>query len=298
MDRSNGFASIFVTAQDGLRLHVRSYGPPFTEALPVVCLPGLTRTAGDFHRLASALSSDPDRPRRVLAIEARGRGLSDYDRDAGNYNLAVELGDVLAVLTACEAAPAVFIGTSRGGLVTMLLAATRPTAIAGVVLNDIGPVIETQGLMRIKSYVGKLPEPRTLAEGADILRRLSGAQFTRLTAADWTAAAELAWKPQGSRLVPTYDIALARTLDGFDPERPFPPLWPQFDALAGIALMAVRGANSDLLSPATIAMMRERHPDMTVLEIADQGHAPLLVEPDTIARIAGFVAACDSARKR
>src|SRR5262245_39352133 len=143
--------SLFVTAQDGLRLHVRAYGAGGSTALPVVCLPGLARTAADFEPLAVILSSrNSDRP--VLALDYRGRGKSDYDRNPANYNPQVELADVLAVLTALSIGRAAFIGTSRGGILTMLLAAARPSAIAGCVLNDIGPMIEPEGVMRIKSY--------------------------------------------------------------------------------------------------------------------------------------------------
>jgi len=182
-------SSKFVSAPDGLRLHVREYGPRRSPLRPVVCLPGLSRSADDFAVLAAALSSDAIAPRRVLALDYRGRGLSEYDRDPANYTLAVELADLLAVLIARDAAPAVFIGTSRGGLLAMMLSAARPTAIAGVVLNDIGPVIETKGLMRIKSYVGKMPQPRTYEEGAEILRRLFDSQFPRLSDAIWLTAA-------------------------------------------------------------------------------------------------------------
>jgi pimeloyl-ACP methyl ester carboxylesterase len=290
------FTDLFVSAQDGLRLHAREYGPHTTAALPVVCLPGLTRTADDFHPLAVALACDPEHPRRVLALDYRGRGLSDYDGDPANYAITVEANDVVATIIACDIAPAVFVGTSRGGIITMMLAAARPSLIAGAVLNDIGPVIEIQGLMRIKSYVGKMPRPLTFDEGGEILRHLFGSQFTRLDSTDWRAAAQRAWKWQGNRLVPTYDVSLARTLDAIDPEQPMPSLWPQFEALAPVPLMVVRGKNSDLLSAATLALMRDRRWDMTAIEVADQGHAPLLADADTVGQIVAFVAGCDKSR--
>ena len=145
--------------------------PAAASGLPVVCLPGLARTTADFDVLAAALSADALHPRRVYALDYRGRGQSDYDSNPENYSVAVELGDVIAVLTALALEPAIFIGTSRGGILAMLLASVRPGAIAGVVLNDIGPVIETNGLMRIKGYVGKLPQPKDFADAAEIQRR-------------------------------------------------------------------------------------------------------------------------------
>ena len=151
---------------------MRSYGSRLASALPVVCLPGLARTAADFHPLAAALAADPAKPRLVLALDYRGHGQSEYDRDPDNYAPSVELADLSAVLTELKIAPAVFVGTSHGGLLAMMLALSRPTAIAGVVLNDIGPVIEPQGLLRIEGYVGKLPIPRNFEEGAEILRWL------------------------------------------------------------------------------------------------------------------------------
>jgi pimeloyl-ACP methyl ester carboxylesterase len=285
--------SVFLSAGDGLRLHARVYGRNTTPRLPVVCLPGLARTAADFEALAAALSSDAADPRYVLALDYRGRGQSDYDRDVSHYSFQTELADVLAVLTALDCMPAVLVGTSRGGLLAMLLAALRPTAIAGVVLNDIGPVLNPQGLMRIKSYVGKLPTPRDHQEGAEILRRLFSTQFPKLGPADWLAAAQRAFKEDKGRLVPTYDVRLAATLEGFDLEQPLPPLWKEFDALARFPLLVIRGANSDLLTPETVAAMRARRRAMDVMEVPDQGHAPLLAEPDTIARIGEFVRACE-----
>jgi pimeloyl-ACP methyl ester carboxylesterase len=290
-----GGTSIFLGAPDGLRLHVREYGVHGNSHLPVVCLPGLSRTTQDFTTLAAALSSDPVAPRRVLALDYRGRGLSEYDRNPANYNVSVELADATAVLTARDAAPAVFVGTSRGGILTMLLAAARPSAIAGVVLNDIGPVVETKGVMRIKGYVGKLPQPRTFEEGAEILRRLFDTQFPKLAEDVWLTIATHTWRESRRGLVPTYDTNLTKALAEVNAERPLPPMWAQFDGLAGVPVMVIRGANSDILSSATVAAMRARRP-IEAVEIPDQGHTPLLIEPEIINRIAAFVGRCEQAK--
>jgi len=288
--RLDEYRSHFITAPDGLKLHAREYDGSTAGKLPVVCLPGLARHSGDFDVLATALTRAGNR--RVLALDYRGRGLSDYDTPK-NYTLPVELADVLAVLTALEALPAIFIGTSRGGILTMLLAAVRPTAIAAAVLNDVGPVLEPRGLMRIKGYVGKLPRPSSFTDGAEILRRLFDGQFPKLTQADWLTAAHRMFKEERGRLVPTYDERLAETLTGLDPEKPVPSMWPQFEALAHVPVLTIRGANSDLLSPATVNAMAARHLRFESFEVPDQGHAPLLADDETIARIAAFLQRID-----
>src|SRR6185295_16583035 len=165
--------------------------------------------------------------------------------------------------------------------------------IAGCVLNDIGPEIDPRGLMRIKSYVGKLPQPSSFADAAQLLRRLFGTQFPKLSDDAWLAYARRTYQENHGRLVPDYDVRLASILDGVSFEQPLPDMWPQFDALAAAApLMVIRGANSDLLAEATVAAMRARKPSLVMLEVKDQGHAPLLAEADVIARIAAFVASC------
>jgi pimeloyl-ACP methyl ester carboxylesterase len=285
---TGAFTSEFVTAPDGLKLHTRCIGPRHSALLPVVCLPGLTRTANDFDVLAQSLANG-ERPRRVLSLDYRGRGLSDHDRDPANYSPRVELGDVITVLIALEAMPAIFVGTSRGGILTMLLAAARPAAVAAAVLNDIGPVIEPQGLMRIKSYVGKLPQPKDFGEAAAVLRRLFGAQFPGLGEDDWMASARRGFKDQDGRLVPTYDIGIAATLEDVTPEAPLPELWAQFDALSNVPVMVIRGLLSDLLSAQTVESMRARRASLDVVEVADQGHAPLLSDSKTISRIQAFI---------
>jgi pimeloyl-ACP methyl ester carboxylesterase len=281
--------STFVTAQDGLLLHVLEFGPRSSGLKPVVCLPGFSRTAEDFATLAGALAADG---RRVLALDSRGRGRSQFDPDPAKYSLAVELADLITVLTASEAMPAVLIGSSRGGLLIMLFAAHRPTEIAGAILNDIGPVIESSGLLRIKGYVGKLPTPRNLREGAVILRRMSEDQFPKLTEADWLGAAARTWREDANGLVLTYDPRLADAFAAFTPDAAPPPIWDQFDALAQTPLMVIRGVNSDILSAQTVRAMRARRQRMDSIEVPDQGHTPLLAEGDVIARIAAFVSAC------
>jgi pimeloyl-ACP methyl ester carboxylesterase len=288
--------NVFVTAQDGLRLHVREYGTRIGPALPVVCLPGLTRTVADFATLAPALA-DGRQARRVIAIDSRGRGQSAYDSNPANYNLAVELGDVVTVLTALGVGTAVFIGSSRGGLLTMLLGVAHPTAVAGAVLHDIGPVIEQKGLARLKSYVGKLPQPRNYTEGAEILRRLFDTQFPKLSPAQWLASAQNTWKTEDGVLVPTYDVRLARALTEIDIERPLPAMWNEFDALARVPMLLIRGLNSDILSTHTLTAMQAHHPGIEVIEVPDEGHVPLLDDDELIERIARFVETCDHASR-
>jgi pimeloyl-ACP methyl ester carboxylesterase len=287
-------SSLFVSAQDGLRLHVRAYGARTNRALPVVCLPGLARTTADFDTLALALASDRERPRRVLALDYRGRGKSDYDRKAANYNLPVELADVLSMLTALDIGRAAFVGTSRGGILTMLLAVARPTAIAGCVLNDIGPVIDLEGLVRIKSYVGKLPQLSSFPAAADALRRRFANQFPKWGDDDWLTFARQTFKDAGGRLVPDYDPRLATILEAIGPAQPLPTLWKEFDALGRVPVMVIRGANSDILSQATVEAMRKRRRALEVVEVPDEGHAPRLAGSLTIGRIAAFIASCDA----
>ena len=288
---------LFVAAPDGLRLHVRSDGPRLSPNLPVVCLPGLTRTTEDFHDLATALAADRDTPRRVYSLDSRGRGRSDYDKNPLNYNLNIELADLLAVLTALDIPPAVFVGTSRGGLLTMLLASARPTAIVGAIFNDIGPVIEPTGLARIKSYVGKLPQPKSFQEGAEILRRAFGQHFTQLSEDDWLKFSHRSYRKENQRLVPTYDVRIAKTLEGIDFNRPMPTLWSEFDALGRVPLLVVRGENSDLLSETTVAAMRARRPALESIVVPAEGHPPILSDAGLIGRLQAFIDSCEPGRQ-
>lgn len=287
----SAYRDFYTTSQDGLRLHARRWGPDVSHGLPVVCLPGLSRNTADFDDIAPVLTQEGTRS--VYAFDYRGRGLSSYDPNWKNYDVKVEIVDVLDQLTALGIDRAVFFGTSRGGLHAMLVAMLRPLAIAGAILNDIGPVINGKGLARIKSYLGKLPVPKTFEEGASILKRVNDTQFPNLDDAGWLTFAQRSWTDSGGKLVPAYDTNLMKTLELVDLEAPLPELWPQFEALKPVPLLVLRGAHSDILSAETAALMIERHPDASLLEVPFEGHAPLLMDAMTHTSVLDFVRRCD-----
>ena len=293
MSDDQGFRSVFVSAGDGLKLHVRDYGERHWGATPVICLPGLARTGADFHELAIHLSTDARAPRRVLACDMRGRGRSDYDKDKANYDVAVETADVLAIAAAMGVGKAGFVGASRGGLQVMVLAAMRPAVIAGAVLVDIGPVIDGKGLARIKGYVGKLPAARNMDEAANLLKRIGGAQFPAWSDAHWKVMAVRSFRQTQGGLVADYDPALAETFGTIDLEAPLPTLWPFFEALVHAPLLAIRGGNSDILSAATLEGMAKRHPHCDILTVEGEGHVPDVGAPDLASRIAAFLGRLD-----
>lgn len=292
------FQSRFVTAQDGLKLHIRDYGSTRDPGIPVVCLAGLTRTSADFGPLASALSAGLiGHKRRVLALDYRGRGLSDYDPNWKNYSLEVENEDVRTVLTALGIAAAIFIGTSRGGLHTMALSATRPAAVRAAVLNDIGPVLEPRGMARIRGYVGKMPTPRSIPDAVDLLKRMMSEQFSGLSEADWKAYATITFTDAVGRIGLRYDKSLMKPLESLDLEQPLPALWPQFDGLHAVPMLIIKGENSDLLSVQTLKEMVRRHRGAEIHLVEGQGHAPLLLDAVSIGRICDFVAQTDRLRR-
>ncbi|PZO78413.1 MAG: alpha/beta hydrolase [Mesorhizobium amorphae] len=279
--------SRFYASPDGLDLHLRSYGTG-AGGLPVVCLPGLTRNARDFEGLATYLSDQAGHP--VHAFDYRGRGLSAHDREWRNYNLATETGDVLAGLAEIGVERAAFIGTSRGGLITHLLAAVRPQVLAGVVLNDVGPELGAEGLRHIVDYLGeKRPAAQSFEEFKERQRGVHGTAFPALSDAEWTRFAQALVKADG--VTPDFDPALLRTLEGIDWTSPLPDLWEQFESFDGIPLMVVRGENSRLLTEDTLHEMARRHPGTVVETVHGQGHAPLLDTGALPERIAAFLRA-------
>jgi len=284
---------VFYASFDDLRLYVRHYSAPDETARSVICLPGLTRNSRDFDALATYLSRHPERPRNVYSFDYRGRGRSQYDRHWVNYTPFTELLDTLDFLTLRGLHRVGIVGTSRGGIIAMLMAALRPTAMGPVVLNDIGPVIETRGLARIIGYVGRMPVPKTWPDAAMILRELNEHAFPAFSDAQWEEIANDVFDEQKGRPARAYDRKLARALGTIDLSRPVPEMWPQFIALGQVPAFVLRGENSDVLSESTLEAMVERHPNLRTMTVPDQGHAPVLKEPTTIEAIGAFFAAND-----
>ncbi|MER9946780.1 alpha/beta hydrolase [Mesorhizobium sp. M0047] len=286
MPNREGFSDFFYASTDGLKLHARIYGEANATGWPVVCLPGLTRNARDFHELALYLSGSAKQPRKVIAFDYRGRGKSAYDPDVKNYNVGVEAGDVLAGLAALGVNEGAFIGTSRGGLIIHVLGMMRPVTLKAIVFNDIGPVIEAAGLAHIQSYLERDRTPKTRAQATAAQRGVHGKDFPALAGADWDRMVWALYRETDGGLVPDFDPKLVDTVAGLDLTQPLPDLWPQFEALAAIPLLTIRGANSKLLSTDTLQRMRERHSKMEAITVAGQGHAPFLETsrlPDDIA---------------
>ncbi|MDL2404452.1 alpha/beta hydrolase [Rhizobium calliandrae] len=289
----SGFIVRTISAQDGLKLYARDYGGASVTSnpLPIVCLPGLTRNSRDFHQLALLLSRDPIAKRRVITLDSRGRGSSAWDDDKSHYNLAVEAQDVLATCNALDIPKAIFIGTSRGGLVLHLLAASQPDILKAVILNDIGPVLEKEGLADIRDYLNRGRKPADWDEAVDILQENYGCTFTALTQDDWRDMALAIYTESDGKVVADFDPAIAAQLESLDLEAPLPDLWPQFEAFQNIPLMVIRGENSKLLTTATVEEIARRHPGMSAKIATGQGHAPVLHLGDIPAAIQHFLAA-------
>lgn len=275
-----GFTDRFWESPDGLKLHYRDYAGRADRA-PVLCLHGLTRNARDFAMLAERLAGE----RRVIVPEMRGRGESEYARDASSYTPATYVADVEALLAQEGIERFVAVGTSLGGLMTMLLAAADPGRIAGAVLNDIGPEVEAGGLARIGEYVGQGRNFPTWMHAARALEEVHAAAHPGFGTEDWIAMAKrgMAVQPNG-RIAFDYDMNIAEPFQAGEGAAP-PDLWPAFEALGSAPLLIVRGALSDLFSAATAQAMVARHGDAELVTVPDVGHAPLLDEPEALAAI-------------
>ena len=283
------------SAQDGLMLAARIFGDA-TDRMPVICLPGLSRNSRDFLALGHYLAQESAHPRQVVALDYRGRGHSDRDRNWQNYSILVEAQDVLAATSALGIVDGVFVGTSRGGLITMVLSAMRPGMIAGAVLNDVGPVIDGRGLARIKAYIAGSGPVSDWESAVTKLKASQGTTFPELTEEDWQTFAKAIFRHIDGQIRPDYDPKLRNVVSSIDLERPIPDMWNQFVGLCNVPVFSIRGELSDLLREDVVEEMAERHGSLERLVVPAQGHAPLLNDTTTIARIDAFASRCEAQR--
>ena len=278
------------TSPDGLRLHARDYaGAEGPAKLPVIAIHGLTRNSRDFENVAPYIAATG---RRVLALDIRGRGLSDRDARPMRYQPPTYAKDVLALMDQQGISRAVFLGTSMGGLITMAIAIFRVKAIAGAILNDVGPEVSPVGLKRIAAYVGQQRAPvEDWAGAAAYARETNEAAFPGRPPEFWDAFARRAFREDAAgRPVLDYDPDINVPIRAAGPKALTPNLWPFFNRLAKrVPTLVVRGQTSDLLAPATLDKMRRKHRGLAVAEIPGVGHAPMLDEPEARAAILEFL---------
>lgn len=274
----------YLTVADGLRLHYRDYSGPTGKA-PLLCLHGLTRNARDFVELAERYSPG----RRVIALDFRGRGSSEYDPLPARYVPLTYAGDVIQLLDQLGIERAVFVGTSLGGVVTMLVAATAPQRIVASILNDVGPELNDVGLDRIRSYVGKDARFASWDDAADAIAANNSHLPESYTHADWVKMAHRVCREENGTIAFDYDMAI---IQAFETRGPAPrvDMWPLFAALGQKPILVVRGGRSDLLRAAALEKMHEAVPAMKSVTVPGVGHAPMLDEPEAIAAIDDFLA--------
>ena len=260
-------------ANDGLRLYYEDTG----QGVPVLCLAGLTRNSRDFDFLAPHLSDC-----RMIALDARGRGKSQYDPTYANYNVMREAQDVADLLDHLGLDDTFVIGTSRGGLLAMILASGHRSRLRGAVLNDVGPEVDMAGLNRIVAYVGQPPQQNTLAEAAAFLESAMGPAFPGVSKERWLRIAAANYCETADGLELLYDPMIRQAMLEQMEAGPIGDLWPLFDAMQGLPLGVLRGANSDILTQATLDRMHARNPDMLSAVIPDRAHVPFLDEPNSL----------------
>ena len=259
------------TTSDGLSLHYSDEG----QGLPVLALAGLTRNGSDFDYVAPHLKGV-----RLIRLDYRGRGKSDWADDWATYSIPIEARDAVELLDHLAINKAAILGTSRGGLIAMVLAATVKDRLLGIALNDIGPALDTAGLDVIKTYIGQNPVWKTHAEAA-AERPAAMAGFANVPAERWLAEVKKLYVETPDGLTLTYDPKLRDAVLAAASELA-PDLWPLFDLMQGLPLACIRGANSDLLSRDTLLQMQARRPDMIAATVPDRGHIPFLDEPEAL----------------
>ncbi len=275
----------YYQSADGLRLYARDYPHP-APAQTVVCLHGLTRNCADFDEIAVRLAVE----HRVIVPDQRGRGRSQYDPESNRYQPTTYVRDMFDLLAQLQLEQVALLGTSMGGLMAMLMAASQPALVKKVILNDVGPVVAQAGLLRIQGYVGKTGPVQTWEEAIAQARQHNVAAFPDYADEDWERFARGLYREgaQGQPIL-AYDPAIAQPLAASAEAAVPADLWSVFDAMADVPLLLIRGALSDILDQECVAQMRQRRPDLRYVEVPNRGHAPMLNEPMCVENIQEFL---------
>lgn len=294
MNSASGYKPIHYHTNDGLRLFARDYAVSPSKLPPLLCLPGLTRNSKDFETIAPWLAQS----RRVITADFRGRGLSQYAGDATTYRPDMELADMISLLNLLKIERAAIIGTSRGGIVGMLMAAFSRDRLAGLFLNDVGPVLDIAGLLRIRSYLGVQRKFASWDEAITSLKA-SNSGFETLAEREWQAFAERVFKRVDGLLQADYDPAMALTFPSLEDIAAgrVASLWELFASTEGLPISVVRGEYSDLLRPATVDAMKQKNAGLDATAVPDRGHAPFLDEAPAKEAITRWLARVDAKEK-
>ncbi|MCM8556334.1 alpha/beta fold hydrolase [Sphingomicrobium sediminis] len=278
------YKSRYWNSPEGLKLHYRDYDGP-RDGPPLLCLHGLTRNAADFDPVAEAFAGQ----HRMLSVDFRGRGLSEHDPDPSRYKPEIYVQDLIKFLDQLGIADAIFVGTSLGGIVTMLMAAIEPERIAGALLNDIGPELIEDGIDRIRTYVGDGLEFDDYAHAARELKAGMAGIYPNWSEAEFERFARRLLKEDGGRVRSNYDLRIAENVVAGAEEEPM-DAWHLLEGLKRKPVTILRGALSDLFAPGTAERMMRELPDAELVTVPDVGHAPSFDEPESIEALRRLIA--------
>ncbi len=286
MTQETAFQEKYYNSQDGLKLYYRDYIPDNSDNTPLLCLHGLTRNSKDFDRFARHFQAD----RRVISLDIRGRGKSQYDPNYKNYDISVYVQDVLALLEHVGLDQVIAVGTSMGGIIAMTLGAIRPDVFKAIILNDIGPEVNPEGIERISGYVGNGIILKDWQQAIAGVKFLCAALFPDYREDDWELFTRNSFREQeNGTIIADYDQAIGTAMRESAENTVPNDLWPLFEMLGHIPIMTLRGENSDILSSETLQRMASIHPNFTAVTVKNRAHTPDLNEKISLREIGNFI---------
>ncbi len=282
---SRSYQHHYYQSTDGLRLYARDYHGADDKSPVVLCMHGLTRHSVDFEALIELLPTEY----RVLSVDQRGRGKSQYDPNPDNYQVNVYVNDMFHLLDSLDVTQTTLIGSSMGGIMAIVMQARRPGQFSGIVLNDIGPELDPAGMQRINAAVSDAPPVASWEEAIERLQNDLQHAFPKYTMAEWQELAQRLYREDsnGSPVL-NYDPLISRPMSARSDDSS-DVLWSMFDAACELPLLLIRGEHSDLLGMKCVARMQSKHPELQFVEVPDVGHVPVLDEPPAAEAIIEFL---------